>query len=95
MKPGDLVTVRKPTVPWIVDQPLHDMPYQDGRKWARWLTENWEKKPVVITSTTGLEGVREEMLETLRKGGFKAIINPADHAGCEIEWLSWMKGALA
>jgi hypothetical protein len=24
MKPGDLVTVRKPTVPWIVDQPLHD-----------------------------------------------------------------------
>ena len=24
MKPGDLITVRKPTVPWIVDQPLHD-----------------------------------------------------------------------
>jgi hypothetical protein len=24
MKPGDLITVRKPTVPWIVDQPVHD-----------------------------------------------------------------------
>jgi hypothetical protein len=35
------------------------------------------------------------MLDTLQKGGFKAIINPADHNGCEIEWLSWMKGALA
>ena len=73
----------------------HDMPHWDGRKWARWLTENWEKQPVVITSTTGLEGVREEMLETLMTSGFKAIINPADHIGCETEWLSWMKGAVA
>jgi hypothetical protein len=24
MKPGDLITVRKPTVPWIVGQPLPD-----------------------------------------------------------------------
>jgi DNA-binding response OmpR family regulator len=73
----------------------HDMPHRDGRKWARWLTQEWEPCPIIITSTTGLEGVREEMLETLRKGGFKAIINPADHIGCETEWLSWMKGALA
>jgi CheY-like chemotaxis protein len=80
----------------------HDMPHRDGREWARWLVEEGLFReegglyaPVIITSTTGLEGVREEMLETLRKGGFKAIINPADHIGCETEWLSWMKGALA
>jgi len=24
MKSGDIITVRTPTVPWIVDQPLHD-----------------------------------------------------------------------
>lgn len=24
MKPGDIITVRTSTVPWIVDQPLHD-----------------------------------------------------------------------
>ncbi len=75
----------------------HDMPHRDGREWASWLVdlEGWTGIPVIITSTTGLEGVREEMLETLRKGGFKAVINPADHIGCETEWLSWMKGALA
>jgi CheY-like chemotaxis protein len=74
----------------------HDMPHWDGRQFATWLRLSHANNiPVIITSTTGLEGVREEMLETLRKGGFKAIINPADHAGCEIEWLSWMKGALA
>jgi CheY-like chemotaxis protein len=80
----------------------HDMPHRDGREWARWLVEESLLReeggmyiPVIITSNTGLEGVREEMLETLRKGGFKAVINPADHIGCETEWLSWMKGALA
>lgn len=74
----------------------HDMPHWDGRQFAKWMVDNClEGVPVIITSTTGLEGVREEMLETLQKGGFKAIINPADHIGCETEWLSWMKGALA
>jgi CheY-like chemotaxis protein len=74
----------------------HDMPHWDGRQFAKWLADKYlEDIPVIITSTTGLEGVREEMLETLRKAGFKAVINPADHIGCETEWLSWMKGALA
>lgn len=75
----------------------HDMPHWDGRKWALWITrvETMDKKPVIITSTTGLEGVREEMLATLQSAGFPSIINPADHIGCETEWLSWMKGCLA
>ncbi len=73
----------------------HDMPHWDGRDFANRLLPHPNLIPVIITSTTGLEGVREEMLETLQKGGFKAIINPADHIGCETEWLSWMKGALA
>ena len=74
----------------------HDMPHQDGRVWARWLAEEWySRTPVIITSTTGLKGVREEMLATLRSAGFPSIINPADHSGCETEWLSWLKGCLA
>ena len=74
----------------------HDMPHQDGRKWAQWIAfETMGKKPVIITSTTGLEGVREEMLATLQSAGFPSIINPADHIGCETQWLSWMKGCLA
>ncbi len=74
----------------------HDMPHWDGRQFATWLRLSHANNiPVIITSTTGLEGVREEMLETLTLGGFKAVINPADHIGCETEWLSWMKGALA
>jgi chemotaxis response regulator CheB len=73
----------------------HDMPYWDGREFATWLLPRTNLFPVIITSTTGLEGVREKMLEILKMGGFKAVINPADHVGCEIEWLSWMKGALA
>lgn len=72
----------------------HDMPYHDGRHWARWLAD-FSRIPVIITSTTGLEGVREEMLATLQSAGFPSIINPADHIGCETEWLSWMKGCLA
>jgi CheY-like chemotaxis protein len=87
----------------------HDMPKWDGRQVTRWLTDpNYENEllnllykirpyniPVIITSTTGLEGVREEMLATLQSAGFPSIINPADHIGCETEWLSWMKGCLA
>lgn len=74
----------------------HDMPYWDGRRFASWLVDSYmEDIPVIITSCTGIQGAREEMLETLRNGGFKAVINPADHGGCEIEWLSWMKGCLA
>lgn len=74
----------------------HDMPHRDGREWAHYLVTNCnESVPVIITSCTGIQGAREEMLETLRNGGFKAVINPADHGGCEIEWLSWMKGCLA
>ena len=77
----------------------HDMPYRDGRAWAQWIASDpfWtgRKTPVIITSTTGLEGVREEMLATLQSAGFPSVINPADHIGCETEWLSWMKGCLA
>lgn len=72
----------------------HDMPYHDGRYWARWLAD-FSKRPVIITSCTGLEGVREEMLATLQSAGIPSVINPADHGGCEVEWLSWMRGCIA
>lgn len=71
----------------------HDMPVHDGRWWAKYLVQfAYTDIPVIITSTTGLEGVREEMLYTLTLGGIRAIINPADHIGCEAEWYWWAKG---
>jgi len=74
----------------------HDMPKRDGREWAKWIAEKvksggTEKVPVIISSCTALQGVREEMLTTLREAGVEAIINPADHSGCELEWLSWFE----
>ena len=70
----------------------HDMPIHDGRWWAKTLANHKINIPVIITSTTGLEGVREEMLNTLTLGGIRAIMNPADHIGCEAEWYWWSKG---
>ena len=78
----------------------HDMPVHDGRWWANLLAikknaniiNNKIDIPVIITSTTGLEGVREEMLNTLTLGGIGAIMNPADHIGCEAEWYWWARG---
>ncbi len=71
----------------------HDMPIHDGRWWAKYLVEfTCTDTPVIITSTTGLEGVREEMLNTLTLGGIRAIMNPADHIGCEAKWYWWSKG---
>jgi hypothetical protein len=78
----------------------HDMPKKDGRQWAREIASDTYPNidgdvPIIITSTTGLIGVREEMLATLKDTGFRAVMNPADHANCEIEWLSWAEGARA
>ena len=78
----------------------HDMPKKDGRRWAREIASDTYPNidgdvPIIITSTTGLIGVREEMLATLKDTGFRAVMNPADHANCEIEWLSWAEGARA
>jgi CheY-like chemotaxis protein len=78
----------------------HDMPKKDGRQWAREIASDTYPNidgdvPIIITSTTGLIGVREEMLATLKDTGFRAVMNPADHANCEIEWLSWSEGARA
>jgi CheY-like chemotaxis protein len=75
----------------------HDMPKRDGRDWAKWIAEKVksggaEKVPVIISSCTGLQGVREEMLVTLQEAGIGASINPADHSGCEQEWISWFEG---
>ena len=71
----------------------HDMPVHDGRWWAKYLVQfAYTDIPVIITSTTGLDGVREEMLNTLTVGGIRAIMNPADHIGCEAEWYWWSKG---
>ena len=78
----------------------HDMPVHDGRWWANLLAikknaniiNNKIDIPVIITSTTGLEGVREEMLNTLTLGGIRAIMNPADHICCEAEWYRWARG---
>lgn len=70
----------------------HDMPIHDGRWWAKTLTNHKVDISVIITSTTGLEYVREEMLDTLTLGGIRAIMNPADHIGCEAEWYWWSKG---
>jgi DNA-binding response OmpR family regulator len=77
----------------------HDMPRYDGRWWAKKLeveicgSGNF-RVPVIITSTTGLEGVREEMIKTLtaRDAHLNAIINPADHINCELEWFWYIKG---
>ena len=74
----------------------HDMPKKDGREWARELADFIPRSvPIIITSTTSLVGVREEMLKTLKDEKFRAVMNPADHANCEIEWLSWAEGARA
>ena len=74
----------------------HDMPRKNGREWAREIADLSPRNiPVIITSTTGIIGAREEMLKTLQDAGFKAVMNPADHASCEIEWLSWAEGARA
>lgn len=71
----------------------HDMPVHDGRWWAKYLVQiALTNIPIIITSTTGLEGVREEMLNTLTLGGIRAIMNPADHIGCEAEWYWWARG---
>jgi len=68
----------------------HDMPRKDGREWARDLAAyTLRRPPVIITSTTGLPRVREEMLATLLAAGVPATLNPADHMGCEDEWLAW------
>jgi hypothetical protein len=72
------------------------MPRKNGREWAREIADLSPRNiPVIITSTTGIIGAREEMLKTLQDAGFKAVMNPADHASCEIEWLSWAEGARA
>lgn len=78
----------------------HDMPKKDGRQWAREIASGVypnvdDDVPIIITSTTGLIGAREEMLATLKDTGFRVVMNPADHANCEIEWLSWAEGARA
>jgi DNA-binding response OmpR family regulator len=72
----------------------HDMPKKDGREWARELADFIPRSvPIIITSTTSLIGVREEMLNTLTEAGIRAIMNPADHSDCEKEWYWWAKGA--
>ena len=75
----------------------HDMPKRDGRAWAKVIAEKvrtgkMENVPVIISSCTGLENVREEMLATLHEANIGATINPADHLGCEQEWLAWFEG---
>jgi len=72
----------------------HDMPYKDGREWAKWIEANIVDVPVVVTSTTGLPNVREEMIKTLKEAKIPAYLCPADHINCEIEWLAWLKGAI-
>lgn len=71
----------------------HDMPGQDGRARARNLARSGRVLPVIITSTTGVPNARETMLADLVAGGLPAVICPADHHHCEIEWLAWAEGA--
>ena len=73
----------------------HDMPGEDGRERARWLAWVKPRASVIITSTTGLEGVREEMRATLEAAGVPVLLCPADHHGCEMEWLRWAEGVAA
>ena len=75
----------------------HDMPGPDGRERARQMAAlaSFGRRPVIISSTTGLEGVREEMVATLQAAGFPVFLCPADHNGCEVEWLHWALGAIA
>lgn len=72
----------------------HDMPRMNGVEWAKnIISEKWDM-PVVITSTTSKPNARETMLDILMNGGIPAVIIPADHMNCEIEWLSWSQGAV-
>ena len=73
----------------------HDMPYRDGREWAKFLVQNIEQVPVVIVSTSGTPGVREEMAQIFRDGGWNVKAIYADHHGCEAEWLAWCDGAIS
>lgn len=73
----------------------HDMPGPDGRARARELVSRPELwKPVVIVSTSGIPGVREEMERTFRDAGWPVFLCPADHMHCEIEWVAWVEGAV-
>lgn len=67
-----------------------DMPYQNGEVWAEYIANH--PNPTIITSCTGHPTARETMLATLRSGGVRAIACYADHQGCEIEWLWWIRG---
>ena len=73
----------------------HDMPDRDGREWARELSF-CPPLPVVITSTTGtLPDPRPEMAATLRDAGVPVLLCPADHFGCEAEWVAWVLEQMA
>lgn len=73
----------------------HDMPGEDGRARARWIAWAQPRAAVIITSTTDLEGVREEMRDTLTAAGIPVLLCPADHHGCEVEWVRWAEGVWA
>lgn len=73
----------------------HDMPGPDGRERAAWIAGLVKPVPVIVTSTTGLVGARESMVATLGTACVPALLCPADHHNCEIEWLNWALGAVA
>lgn len=66
----------------------HDMPGWDGRKWASEL-HKYARVPVVIVSTTGVPGAVDEMERTLRANNMPVYVCPADHYGCELEWIQF------
>lgn len=72
----------------------HDMPVADGRERVRYMTQAvGVPVPVIITSTTGVPGAREEMVSLLDAAGWPVLLCPADHADCEREWFWWAVGA--
>ena len=73
----------------------HDMPGMSGVVWSESLAAFY-RIPVVVVSTTGLvPDPRPEMVATLRDAGIPVLLCPADHFGCEVEWVLWVLGQRA
>ena len=99
MKPGDIVTPRKGS---------HF--YNKGDRWTGRVidVQTWEESgPLTVENHGAIDIVLLTVENYYLNVGDETnyvylgweehleIINPADHIGCETEWLSWMKGALA
>lgn len=73
----------------------HDMPEQNGVIWAESIATFFRLPVVVVSTTTTVPDPRPAMVSILQKAGLPVFLCPADHHGCEVEWVAWIRGALA